>query len=608
MDAPINEEKGSEYGLEVKITERARSQSPSRSRDGITRCLSPSFKTRAYESYFVPIDSEKNDLSGRVSFGEKEDVENAINVYSKRLMHTQQQLSLVEEESIQDIESVPSATFSKDNSITDQRNTDVDDVDGALTDRNTYAVDDDDEKDSYPRKPPDYIADARTYNSFYDDFRSSSVDNYKSKMSSTVVHTDSSSKDSGYPSSANGDKCYRQGFSLPSTSHLKKSNSNNKIGDQPKSLDSVSTNSNEQYPKTFPDKKFQWTEPLNHSRLLYKDFFLKKEGHVAIPPTNSPSKSELYNIPGSSETTDVIKTSNKNETSEYPTYLLNSTTKAYTSKVIEDYKKELEAINNLHELTIKDMQTDAISPTPLNIDKMFEQHSSLPEDKAEAKVDKTEVKNSNNLDTRKRDVDKLTTKELIQNYLKVKGGNTKEFAKNLKKFENIEAKHNWNNKTSSSSNKNAVSVIRNQTQTQKNMFTLKTPLSARIEDVQNDKDIDSWMSLSAPSPRLLQLDEINTPSPPVEQIPEIARDVVKSEETVKIAETKSEPTAIQEKKSPSPKELNTKSTVLDIYSMLKEIESFGDNPVTSVINENVIDLPKSEDKEERAPTPKDNFM
>ncbi|KAI8437070.1 hypothetical protein MSG28_010430 [Choristoneura fumiferana] len=608
MDAPISEEKGSEYGLEVKITERARSQSPSGSRDEIARCLSPSFKTRAYESYFVPIDSEKNDLAGRVSFGEKEDVENAINVYSKRLMQTQQQLSLVEEESIQDLESVPSATLSKENSLTDQRNTDVDDVDGALTDRNTYVVDGDDEKDSYPRKPLDYIAEARTYNSFYDDFRSSSVDNYKSKMSSTVVHTDSSSKDSGYPSSANDDKRYGQGFSLPTTSHLRKSNSDNKIGDQPKSLDSVSTNSNEQYPKTFPsDKKFQWTEPLNHSRLLYKDFFLKKEGHIAIPPTNSPSKSELYNIPGISETTDVVKANSKNETSEYPTYLLNSTTKAYTSKVIEDYKKELEAINNLHELTIKDMQTDAISPTPLNIDKMFEQHSSLPEDKREAKIDKEEAKNSNNLDMRKRDVDKLTTKELIQNYLKVKGGNTKEFAKNLKKFENIEAKHNWNNKTSSSINKNAVSVIRNQTQ-QRNMFTLKTPLSARIEDVQNDKDIDSWMSLSAPSPRLLQLDEINTPSPPLEQIPEIAPNVAKSEETVKIPENKSVPAATQEKKSPKSKELNTKSTVLDIYSMLKEIESFGDNPVTSVINENVIDHPKSEDKEERAATPKDNFM
>ncbi|XP_047990921.1 centrosomal protein of 131 kDa-like [Leguminivora glycinivorella] len=596
MDAPVNEDKTNEYGLEVKIIEK-RPPSPTKSRDGNTRCLSPSFKTRAYESYFVPLEpDEHNPLAGRVSFGEKQDVENAIDVYSRRLMQTKQQLSLVEEESTQDLDSVPSnnlLSLSPENSLGELKNKDADDTEGDLTGRHTY---DDDQKEEYP-KASDYIAEARTYNSFYDDFRSCSVDDHKSKMSSTIAHTDSSSKDSGYPSSANDDKCYKQGYSLPTTSILRKSNSDNKIPDQPKSLDSISTASNEKCPKV-------WAEPLNHSRLLYKDFFLKKEGHIAVPPSNSPirpMKHDTFPIPGSSDTKETIKTEKK-ENLEYPTYLLNSSTKAYTSKVIEDYKKELEAINNLHELTIKDMQTDAISPTPLNIDKMFEQHSYSPEEKEpKSNVKDDEISNSNNLDVRKKNVSKLTTKELIQNYLKVKGGNTKEFAKNLKKFENIEAKYNWNNK--STIEKRSAPVTRNLTQ--RNMFTIKAPMSARIEGVNNDKDIDSWMSLSAPSPRVLQLEDVDTP--PVSE--DKTENEITPTEAVQIQEIKEpEETAPVTQEPVKPKELTSNSTVLDIYSMLKDIESFGENPVTSVTSANVAETPQKEVKEEKEVTPKDNFM
>ncbi|XP_061716460.1 centrosomal protein of 131 kDa-like [Cydia pomonella] len=598
MDAAVNEDKTNDYGLEVKIIEK-RSQSPTKSRDGNTRCLSPSFKASAYESYFVPLEPEAhNPLAGRVSFGEKQDIENAIDVYSRRLMQTKQQLSLVEEESTQDLDSVPSnnlLSLSPENSLEELKNKDADDTEGDLTGRHTYDVD---EKEEYP-KASDYIAEARTYNSFYDDFRSCSVDNHKSKMSSTIVHTDSSSKDSGYPSSANDEKCYKQGYSLPTTTNLRKSNSDNKISDQPKSLDSISTTSNEKCHKA-------WTEPLNHSRLLYKDFFLKKEGHIAVPPSNSPIrpvKHDTISVTGSSESKEIAKIEKK-ENLEYPTYLLNSTTKAYTSKVIEDYKKELEAINNMHELTIKDMQTDAISPTPLNIDKMFEQHSNLSEEKiTQSNAKDDEISNSNNLDIRKRNVSKLTTKELIQNYLKVKGGNTKEFAKNLKKFENIEAKHNWNNR--STIEKRSAPVTRNLTQ--RNMFTIRTPMSARIEGVSNDKDVDSWMSLSAPSPSVLQLEDVDISSPISEDKSE--NEPKPTEQTVQIHEIKEpEPTPRVPQEPVKPKELTSNSTVLDIYSMLKDIESFGENPVTSVTNANVVETPQKEVKEEREITPKDNFM
>ncbi|XP_063536641.1 centrosomal protein of 131 kDa isoform X2 [Cydia strobilella] len=594
MDAPVNEDKTNDYGLEVKIMEK-RPQSPSKSIDGNIRCLSPSFKTGVYESYFVPLQSDAhNPLAGRVSFGEKQDIENAIDVYSRRLMQTKQQLSLVEEESTQDLDSVPSnnlLSLTPENSLEELKDKDADHTEGDLTGRNTYDVN---EKEEYPNAS-DYIAEARTYNSFYDDFRSCSVDNHKSKMSSTIVHTDSSSKDSGYPSSANDEKCHKKGYSLPITSNLRKSNSDNKISDQPKSLDSIS---NQKCPKA-------WTEPLNHSRLLYKDFFLKKEGHIAVPPSNSPIRptKHTFPIPGSSDTKEIAKIEKK-ENLEYPTYLLNSSTKAYTSKVIEDYKKELEAINSLHELTIKDMQTDAISPTPLNIDKMFEQHSNLSEEKnTQSHAKNDEISISNNLDIRKRNVSKLTTKELIQNYLKVKGGNTKEFAKNLKKFENIEAKYNWNNR--STIERRSAPVARNLTQ--RNMFTIKTPMSARIEGVNNDKDIDSWMSLSAPSPSVLHLDDVDTSSPVPEGRSENEPEL--TEQTVQIQEIKEpQPTPHVNQEPVKPKELTSNSTVLDIYSMLKDIESFGENPVTSVTSANVVETPQKEVQEEREVTPKDNFM
>lgn len=617
MENSINEDNliGQDYGLEVKIVERG--QSPTRNKNIYSgRCLSPSFKTRAYESYFIPLDSEKKERElGHRSYSDtsiQSEVEKAIDTYSRRLTVSKQQLSLVEEESTQDCESVPSqhmSSLSPEMSL-EEINKGV--RDDNMAGRNSYVVDY--KHNDYNKVTQSYMCDPQTYKSFHDDFRKHPNDLYKTKLSSTIVHTDTSSKDSGYPDSgANDDRLYTQNYSLPNTSVLKHSSSYDKVEEQPKSLDSVSTNSNDKgYQKTFPsDKKGQWAEPLNHSRLLYKDFFLKKEGHIALPPQNSPNKSDIA-IPGSSEGTDEIKSDNTHTNLDYPPYLINSTTKAYTSKVIEDYKKELEAINNLHELTIKDIQTDAVSPTPLNIDKLFE--DSNFEDKKDASessqgsniTDQSPVNNKNSLDT-KRDISKISTKELIQNYLRVKEGDynnaPKSTKKNDKKVSNggsgensLGLQQEWNNKSPKSAGKSTIPVnIRNQTQ--KNMYTIKTPMSARIDSVQNDKDIDSWMSLSAPSPRTLDINL--TEEEPRNSEPS------RSEEKVEALQAPVPSEKIEMKTEP-PKELSSQSTVLDIYSMLKEIESYGDNPVTEVTNK-ILSEPESK-KEEETFSPKDNFM
>ncbi|KAF9423871.1 hypothetical protein HW555_000929 [Spodoptera exigua] len=605
-----------EYGLEVKIVERA--HSPTRNKNIYHgRPLSPSFKTRAYESYFIPLEEGKKDSKfehGPYSeTSMQSEVEKAIDTYNRRLTISKQQLSLVEEESTQDLESVPSqhmSSLSPEISLEDKiaKGEHGDN----LTNRNSYAVDF--KGDDYDKITESFICESRTYTSFYDAFRTNPIDGYKTKLSSTVVHTDSSSKDSGYPDSGpNEDRFYIQNYSLPNTSMLKKSHSHDKVEEQPKSLDSVSTNSNDKvYHKSYlADKKSQWVEPMNHSRLLYKDFFLQKEGHIAMAPQNSPSKTEF--IPGSSEGTDELKSDNTDNNLDYPPYLINSTTKAYTSKVIEDYKKELEAINNLHDLTLKDIQSDAISPTPLNIDKMFEDASNFDDkmDNSEnfqenTLVTQAPVKTKNSIDT-KRDISKISTKELIQNYLKVKEGDYGNGPKNLKKPErkinnggsgesSIGLKQEWNNKSPKGVGKNQIPVnIRNQTQ--KNMFTIRTPMSARIESVQHDKDIDSWMSLSAPSPRIIEIEEIPMEDKPKQQEP------IKLEE--KIDTERPPPSQPDEKSSKTPKELNNQSTVLDIYSMLKEIESYGENPVVDVTN-NV--LAETESKKEEDFSPKDNFM
>ncbi|XP_052753390.1 centrosomal protein of 131 kDa [Galleria mellonella] len=633
MDANVYEEKNNpEYGLEIKITERPpRTQSPIRNDAKHNHVPSP-FKNRSYESYIVPLDSDNkatdNDLADCISFGPnnlQSDVEEAIDKYSKRLTLTKQQLSLVEEESTQDLESIPSQhmpSLSPENSLEETKNIKGVHTEESFTGRNAYTVD----KEDYS-KPQDY--EPRTYSSFYDDFHTNSLDSYKPKMSSTIMYTDSSSKDSGYPdSAANDNKTFGQNFSLPTSSLLlKKSNSYNKIEDQPKSLDSISINSNEKgYHKTYPlEKRSQWTEPLNHSRLLYKDFFLKKEGHQALPPQNSPINENIHNTTSASEVMDVAKTEKDSQDLDYPSYLINSSTKAYTSKVIEDYKKELEAINSLHELTLKDIKTDPISPTPLNIDKMFELSGPFVEVKKDCSDDSQENsdvidelaknKDANNSLDNNRDITKVSTKELIQNYLKVKEGDYSKgyVPKNLKKcdrkFNNVSSKfgdsstfkQDWNNKNVKSNIKSTIPVnIKNQTQ--KTNYSTRAPLSARIESVQNDKDIDSWMSLSIPSPRIVEVDEVEPPVTTNLNIDSKAQ----GDESCNERNNFSQPsTSIVENKESKPQELNTNSTVLDIYSMLKEIESYGDNPVTT----GNVDPPEaSENTKEEDTTSKDNFM
>ncbi|KOB76669.1 5-azacytidine-induced protein 1, partial [Operophtera brumata] len=610
MENTISEDvlTANEYGMEVKITERQRSPtrppSPARNKNMFNeRSFSPTLKTRPYDSYFIPLDGERKEtedsLLGRVSFGNiHSEVEQAIDKYSRRLTLTKQQLSLVEEESTQDIDSVPSQkSLSPENSLEVKKDENVN-----VLDRNTYVAE---IQDDYPKASHNFICDPRTYTSFYDDFRSNPVEPFKTKMSSTIIHTDASSKDSGYTDSGPNDDRYKQNYSLPSTSIMKRSSSYNNIDDQPKSLDSASTSSNGQgYHKTFPlDIKDQWAEPLNHSRLLYKDFFLKKEGHIALPPNNSPTKAPIDTCVGTSECT-----GDKETELEYPPYLANSTTKAYTSKVIEDYKKELEAINSLHQLTLKDIQTDSVSPTPLNIDKMFEEPDNFENKRdSETSPESISPEQSNNKTSfemkQRREISKISTKELIQNYLKVKEGDAKDLVtKNLQKFDkkvnNVAAKfentpsrykQDWNNKKKTGiakSNSNTQINIRNQTQ--KNIYTMHAPLSARIDGVHNDKDIDSWISISAPSPRIIDVDQVSAIEEPTQTEPQQTEPNV-TEAKVESSRQLVTPRVSAEKETVKPMELNPNSSVLDIYSILKEIESYGDNPVASVTNVNVPD-------------------
>ncbi|KAJ2949288.1 hypothetical protein O0L34_g6237 [Tuta absoluta] len=639
MENTTEDKQNNEYGVEVKITDRNQGvSSPNRSREFVQRTSSPPMlKNRSYDSYFIPLEgsSKKDeDLAGRVSFGSsglQAEVEQAIDTYSRRLTLTKQQLSLVEEESTQDIES-PSqrmSSLSPDNLLEGNKNTEVD---KNHTDKNNFSID---EKNGGFPKTQNFINEPRTYASFYDDFEPTAPSPYQTKSRASILQIDSSSKDSGYHDSGQSD-AYGQNYSLPSTS-IVKSLSETKIEDQPKSLESASSNEKEY--KTFPfDKKSQWSEPLNHSRLLYKDFFLKKEGHIALARQNTPVIENSNDVV--SEGNNNVK---DNENTDYPSYLLNSTTKAYTSKVIEDYKKELEAINNFHELTIKDIKTDAISPTPFNIDEMFNDHSGSNDDKHDTIENtpgshNTHNKNKNSLDVSKADISKVSTKELIQNYLKVKEGDySKDCApKTPKKFDkklnNLTSKtdpnvspykQDWNNKSKASSSQiPKPSNLKNNSQ--KNLFTIRTPMSARLESVQNDKDVDSWMSLSASSPRHFEMESSKTPRQTNVQEPErletaeasTNRDNTKSDQSIidntprfdPNRPTNSANTSTQD--TSGTKELNPNSTVLDIYSMLKEIESYGENPVTSVAKFDIPEPVKQETTEDRnaSPSPKDNFM
>lgn len=581
------------YGMEVKITERP--QSPTKNKNMFhERSPSPT-KTRPYESYFIPFEGDKKDCESfsRVSFDSniQEEVEHAIKSYSKRL--SKQQLSLVEEESTQDVDSIPSqnlSSLSPTNSLEDAK--DHDSVINNGAERNNFSIDD--TYAEYYKLPNNSSSAPKSYSTFYKEFHTDACQN----LSSTMVHTDTSSKDSGYQENGTtDDKLHRQNYSLPTTSLLKKS----EFIEQSKSLDNFSTNINDK--KYTSEINSQWDEPMNHSRLLYKDFFLKKEGHITLPPQNSPSK-EAVTISGIKENAEH-NIGPKNEELDYPSYLINSTTKAYTSKVIEDYKKELQAINNLHELTIKDIKIDAISPTPLNIDKLFENHNKFTDntnDNDEKKTYNNPVeldKNKNALDNSRKDIMKISTKDLISNYFKVKEGDFK--GKLKKKTNNLNSKeeitseynHEWNNKTKSNTSK-TIPVFRNQTE--RNMFSAPVPLSARIESVQNDKDIDSWMSLSATSPSVCEI-----------QVVETAEQVIETPDTYEDSNEPNQTVCLEkESDSQNQKELTSNSTVLDIYSMLKEIESYGDNPVTSVTN--VVEDSVDNKVQERTTTPKDNFM
>ncbi|XP_013170159.1 PREDICTED: centrosomal protein of 131 kDa isoform X2 [Papilio xuthus] len=607
MEQQTNDDKGNEhFGLEVTIKERAKSQSPCRDVDTFFhRCASPSFKNRAYESYFVPLDDKNksdHNLNERQLLDSDElrlDMQKEIDAYSRRLPLTKQQLSLVEEESTQDLESIPSnnlPSLSPEASLIEKkRNTNKQDF--TIHNVMTHT----DKNDDYSRNQ--HISnESKTYRSFYEDFNNHDHA-YKNNFSSTVIQTDSSSKDSGYPESVvKEDKNYVQNFSLPSATVLRKSSSDNNLHDQPKSLDSASLGSDEKnYHNTYPPDK-KWAEPLNHSRLLYKDFFLKKEGHLAVPPQNSPDRPGIQQNETNYANKNLNDEKDEREISEYPKYLLNSSTKAYTSKVIEDYKREIEAINNLHELTLKDIKTDSISPTPLHIETMYEQSNNQCEDKhnsIESSQKSYETSDSpvedKNCANNKTDISKVTTRELIQNYFKIKHdypkGTKENVLKNLKKFEkklnNLKTdskspKIDWKNKSNIS--RPGQETVKHQSP--KNIFTTKIPLSSRIESVQNDKDVESWMSLTVPTPTTEVPKENQRTTTLEEALTEntTPRNVTPTEEVVKT------------------RELDSKATVLDIYSMLKEIESYGDNPVT---NEEIKEeLPKDEN---RVSTPKDNF-
>ncbi|XP_045536522.1 centrosomal protein of 131 kDa [Papilio machaon] len=630
-----NDDKGNEqYGLEITIKERAKSQSPCRDIDAFFhRSASPSFKKRAYESYFVPLDNNKNksdhdNLSEHQLLDSDEiplDMQKEIDAYSRRLPLTKQQLSLVEEESTQDLESIPSnnlPSLSPEASLNEKhRNPNKQDF--TILNIKTHT----EKGENYTRNQQNFSNESKTYRSFYEDFNNHD-NTFKNNFSSTVIHTDSSSKDSGYPESVTKeDKMYVQNFSLPSATILRKSSSDNNLHEQPKSLDSASLGSNEKdyhnmYP---PDKK--WAEPLNHSRLLYKDFFLKKEGHLAVPPQNSPDRSCLtHKSEANYANTNLNDENVEREISEYPKYLLNSSTKAYTSKVIDDYKREIEAINNLHELTLKDIKTDSISPTPLHIETMYEQSNNRYEDKHnsiessqnsyETSASPMEDKNCTN---NKRDISKVTTRELIQNYFKIKHdypkGTKENVLKNLKKFEkklnnlktdNKSPKLEWKNNKSNLSRPGQETVKH---QSPKNIFTTKIPLSSRIESVQNDKDVESWMSLTFPTPRRTPIDTVDNAETIADVPKENPRTTTPKEASVTeegptpTNVTPERPTTTEVVKT---RELDSKATVLDIYSMLKEIESYGDNPVTTVTNVEEVneEVPKDEN---RASTPKDNF-
>lgn len=595
-----NKMEGKNYDMEVKITEKAQGDSDLNMKTDFS-----TYKMSSYESYFSSLDSE-NYNAGNVKFGHKsthlnDDIEQAIETYGHRSTLSKQQLSLVEEESTQDLSSI-----SPEDSLMNVPSQIITEEDVRY---NTLTTQNDDMK----KFTQNYLAEKaafeqRTYKSFYDDFQSTKMEPFKSHTHNKH-NIDSCSKDSGYnDSGSNEDKTFKRVDSLPNSINML--TVNNKGNDnEPKSLDSSSGSANNSYMSTYPPDKRrynEWTEPLNHSRLLYKDFFLRKEINGPKVPENSPTKANTN--------TDVLNedsSSNNAETSprlEYPTYLLNSSTKAYTSKVIEDYKKEIAAINNLHKLTIKDIKNDSISPTPLHIDKMFEQltsesnstHQELTSVEQRHIVPETYRKESSPPSPNKNDVSTISTKELIQNYYRVKDSDfKKDQARPLKKYDRkpIEDISKFLNNSSKIRVGKSSLPIHVKNSTLKNVFTVKTPLSARIDSVQHDRDVDSWMSLDVAPSNITEVESIDVPKPSDVQSVNDDNPILEAPMT--------ESLLINETIIETSKELNSNSTVLDIYSMLKEIESYGDNPV------NLAQEPKPElntPKDVEHSTPKDNFM
>ncbi|XP_041979594.1 centrosomal protein of 131 kDa isoform X2 [Aricia agestis] len=559
MEADSENAAGNDYELDIRITEKlVRSPSPQNLSD--FRTSSPTFKYRNHQLRFSSHDeSTIEEISDSFNF-------NTAGIKRKTdLPLTKQYLSLVEEEENQDFESLPSQ----------------DDKNSAAIESQGGMIVKKDEGNTVNTKDRDYEL-------FYEKF-----DEFNS---CTNIATDASSKDSGYPESVNKDeKGLALSCSLPNTTMLKKFGAI----DDPKRTKTFQKNANDKNDLDIDNKKF--SEIVNHSRLLYKDFFLKKEGHIAIPPNNSPDKT-TNNVMNVNE---ICNVTNENENLEYPPYLVNSSTKAYTSKVIEDYKKEIEAINNLHELTLKDIKTEAISPTPFDIDNMFEQYSNNLSDEIKEYSHSQESSNSSetskdkNCNKNKQDVSKITTKELIQNYLKIKDDfkGYEKTPKNLKKYEkkfsNVTSKY-LESRPQKHLNKEASKMSeKNNIRNQKSPYTVSTPLSARLEELQNNKDVESWISLAAPSPRIIEDDKSSGESSD--------NKLNSGEDKVEIEAV----TTVTDTEELKPREPAPKSNVLDIYSMLKEIDSYGDKPV--VIEEKVA-TPQEEKKENRCATPKDNFM
>ncbi|CAH2108847.1 unnamed protein product [Euphydryas editha] len=242
------------------------------------RSASSHVKNKNFEAYFFSIDGDiktTDGLSGCVSFAPINfEIERSLDPYTHNLGLTKQQLSLVEEESTQDLDSIPSQIM-------------IDLSRESFLDNNEKFIAHDDiingsnykskDKTYNCAKPTALMIDTQNYSDFYNDFHNSHSDANKTKFSSTAIHTDTSSKDSGYPDSGlREEKALSPNYSLPSKSFSQKTDFKLETTDRPNSLEYPIT-------KDFSDDlEKKWEEPLNHSRLLYKDFFLKKEGHVDI--------------------------------------------------------------------------------------------------------------------------------------------------------------------------------------------------------------------------------------------------------------------------------------------------------------------------------------